>query len=169
MFGTVLASAVVRAECINCVEHSNLNFSEISSLCFSSIAILISVITLIEQKRRQRTELEYEFFKNHFMDYLNNDIPNGRKLIVFEDEKLVGIDNLLDVLTRMRKDADYFKYSNNKFYKKFKKVNQKLEDFLSEGLNKQGYDNDRQSEFNRKCDRKIRKLYITITKQYFGL
>ena len=168
MFGTILTDVGMHIECVNCAKDSNLDFNDIASLSLSIFAMIISVITLIEQKKRQRTELEYDFFQKHFMDYLNKRIPEGRKLICFEEEKLVGIDCLLEVLTQMRKDADYFKYANNKFYRKFKKANQDLEDFLSIGLNKPRYDIDRQSEFCKECDEKITELYKTITKQYFG-
>lgn len=137
------------------------------SIIISAVALFVSVIAIVIEKRDSRTQLRLNFFNDHFHDELSNKIPDARQKVVFKNERVSGCEELQDVLTEMRKGALYFKYANPRFYYRFVKANQEAEDFFIEGLNR-NYGEERQKEFLAKGDKKLKKLYQTINKKYFG-
>ena len=121
------------------------------SIILSIVAILVSVMAILMEVRGRRTEIETDFFTEYFKDALYKKIPEARKQLSFEGETLYNIQPLMDELAEMRRNADFFRYAEPKFYKKFKSQNQDLEDYLAEGMNKK-YDQQRQTEFYEVCD-----------------
>ena len=140
---------------------------EYVTIAISVIALIISIISFLKTRRAHRTDLENTYFTLNFKEGLNIGIPRARKKLYFEDERLKGTEDLFKMLSSMRKRSDYFKYADPKFHERFKKKSQELEDYIADGMNKV-FDNDRQPEFFRECDKYIRSLYKVITKRNYG-
>lgn len=150
-------------EC-NCFAQSSENSL---SLWISIIAIVISVVAIMIEKSSSRSQLRIDFFSDHFRDALSNKIPDARKKIKFQNERMVGCEELQNTLAEMRRGSDYFKYASPRFYKKFVEANQDVEDYFIDGLNR-NYGESRQKEFLEEGDRKLRRLYKIINRKYFG-
>ena len=138
-------------------------------LIISVLAIIISVLTIAFDRRGKRAELENEYFSQIFKDSLFQTLPRNRNGLSFKKQKLTNVEPLLSTLSQMRKNADYFKYSNPKFHKRFTKINQEFEDYLAVHMNRDSFDAKAKKAFFRECDKRLKKLYRTITKQYFGV
>ena len=123
-------------EC-NCVQRSNESpvtlLISIIALIISIVALIISIVAIIIEKQGSRTQLRIDFFNDHFKDVLSNIIPEARQKVQFQNERIVGCEELQGALSKMRKGALYFKYANPKFYKEFVKRNQETEDYFIEG------------------------------------
>lgn len=150
-------------EC-NCVAQTTENSL---SLWISIIAIVISIVAIVIEKSNSRSQLRIDFFAEHFRDALSNKIPDARKKIKFQDERMIGCEELQDSLAEMRRDSDYFKYASPRFYKKFVDANQDVEDYFIDGLNR-NYGESRQKIFLEEGDKKLRRLYKIINRKYFG-
>lgn len=140
---------------------------EIIALVVSVLAALISVYAIWIQKKESRTSLQVPFFEEHFKKALQSSIPDARNKIKIVDGELQDIDELQTVLSNMRINADFFRYASPEFYKEFRAQNQRVEDYLANGLN-QRYDHIGAREFEDKCDKELGALYQIICKQYFG-
>ena len=138
------------------------------SFYLSIAAIVISIVAILIDRHGYRSQLRVDFFSEHFKDALNNKIPNARKKLRFdENERLVDYNDLQEALAEIRKNAGYFRYANPVFYWWFKRKDQAAEDYIGKGIEK-NHDADRQKKFLTKMDRKLHRLYRTITKEYFG-
>lgn len=62
-----------------------------------------------------------------------------------------------------------FKFANPWFYRLFRHRNYKAEDYIGQALNSaRRFDQQRQKRFEKVLDRKLHRLYRTITRKYFG-
>ena len=140
---------------------------EIIALVVSIFAALISAYAVIKKKKNSRNSLQVPFYEEHFKKALQSLIPEARNKIKIVDGELYNIDELQNVLSSMRINADFFRYASPEFYKAFRTQNQRVEDYLANGLN-QRYDHIGARECEEKCDKEIGALYQIICKQYFG-
>ena len=142
------------------------NTMDISSV-LAIIAIVISMISIIIQRKGYRSQLRNDYFRDHFKKALDSELPSLRKNLCFEDEQLKGYQEFQQKLSSIRNGAVFFRYANPLFYRWFKRRNQKVEDYIAKPLNKR-YDETRQRQFFRILDWKMYRLYHSITKKYFG-
>ena len=87
-----------------------------------------------------------KYYNVIFDEFLIYKIPEARRYIRFEDERLTDFSKLVDELDAMLRSALYFKYTNRDFYKELKcKINE-LESYLAECGNNHNYEQDEQAE-----------------------
>ena len=139
------------------------------SIIISLIAVITAIIGVLIERHGSRSQLQSNFFADHFKDALSRRIPEARKKIQFVNEELKDYEELQNVLSELRIDADYFKFANPWFYRLFRYRNFKVEDYIGQALNSaQHFDQQRQKHFEKVLDRKLHHLYKTITRKYFG-
>lgn len=107
------------------------------TLASAVIAVISMLVTVVifrlnynQAKRISEITLKSNYYNKIFDAYLIEKIPAARKYIRFQNDRLVDTNELVNVLTDMRRDALYFKYSNKSFYNKLKEITQKIEDYI---------------------------------------
>ena len=99
------------------------------TLASAVIAVISMLVTVVifrlnynQAKRISEITLKSNYYNKIFDAYLIEKIPAARKYIRFQNDRLVDTNELVNVLTDMRRDALYFKYSNKSFYNKLLKL-----------------------------------------------
>lgn len=135
------------------------------------LAIIISVCTAVGEfiwnKAINVTNLESEFYKEIYFEYLMKKIPDARQEIRYNDSKVQDVVALTDVLNNMRQDSLFFKYKDKYFYGELKRMLQDLEDYLVQNNDKQ-MDADDFATVNNTINTKIEVIYDFIMKKYKG-
>lgn len=95
------------------------------------------------------------------------DIPKARARILYNDAngKLLGIDNLIEVLNNIRRDSLFYKFTDKKLYNKITEINQQIEDRLVKIKHLSPEESDKVLEF---LNDNIEELYKVIMKSYRG-
>lgn len=140
-------------------------------LILSILAILISICTAVGEfiwnKSINTTNLEAEFYKEIYFEYLMKKIPKARQEMRYNDDGIKDIETLLDTLNTMRQDSLFFKYKDKNFYNGLKEKLQDLEDFLVLNSNKK-IDFDDYIVVNNEINKRIEDIYEFIMKKYKG-
>ena len=140
-------------------------------MILSILAIIISVATAIGEfiwnRAINATNLESEFYKEIYFQYLMKKIPKARQEIRFNENKIQDVESLIDTLNNVRQDSLFFKYKDKQFYIKLKDELQSLEDYLVSISNKK-MDSDEFSIANTEINKKIELIYEIIMKKYKG-
>lgn len=141
-------------------------------LVLSILAIVISVITAIAEymwnKSINTTNLEAEFYKDIYFEYLMKKIPQARQEIRYNNKKIEDIDKFVNVLNDMRRDSLFFRYKDKMFYDVLKKQLQDLEDYVTRESCDE-LDADEFVTFSNKMSEQIEQIYGSIMKKYRGL
>lgn len=141
---------------------------EISDI-LAIVAIIVSVGTLFWQsyksEKHHTANLEAEYYKVIYWDYLLKKIPQARNLVVHSKNGLTGESMIIEVLNNLRKDSLFFKYKDPKFYEDIKTKTQMLEDLYTDPGE---LDNDNFINFYCKAEKLLSEIYRIINKQYLG-
>lgn len=144
-----------------------LSVEMILSILALAISIITAIIEYVWNKAINITNLESEFYKNIYFDYLMKKIPEARQEIRYNNGKVCDVVKLTDVLNDMRQDSLFFKYKDKGFYNSLKQKLQNLEDYLVKSNDKE-MDADDFVEFNSEINCKIEEIYDFIMKKYKG-
>ena len=135
----------------------------------SILAIIISLASLFWQsfknEKHHRTNLEAEYYREIYWDYLLKKIPEARQKIKFSQDKVTGTKDMTEVLNLIRQDSLFFKYKNKKYYDKLIKKIQGLEDMY---INPTVTDSDGFARFHLDTEKIISDIYEMITAEYLG-
>lgn len=116
------------------IQSTGTNLSLTLELLLSILAIIISVFSVFFEyywsQRINRTNLEADFFKDIYGDYLMKKIPAARTVFHYSNHILSDTDDLIEVLNDIRRSSLFYKYKDKKFYKKLCTLLQGLEDKL---------------------------------------
>lgn len=139
-------------------------------LFLSILAIVISVSCAIFEyfwnQKINKTNLEADFFKEIYGDYLMTKIPKARQYIHYNDGNVSDTDDLIEVINNMRHSSLFYKYKDNEYYKLLCKQLQHLEDIL---VSKTGsLSDDDYVEFVQEVNADIESIYKIIMKKYIG-
>jgi len=142
---------------------------ELAAVIISIISLVVSsalgLWTLYQSKKTSKITLESEFLKEIYIDYLIRKIPNGRGRITYNSERknLNSITELQTVLTNLRKDSLYFKFTDATYHKKLLLQISKLENLLmTEHLADQDSFNDIYEQINKS----IEEIYTSMISKY---
>lgn len=144
----------------------------------STIAIVVSVISIIvsaiaahvankQNLRLNRINMKARYYEKIFDEYLIRKIPQARKYLRFDKNRLVDSQQLSDVLSTLLNDSLYFKYDDKEFYQKLRHMIQEIEDYVLECGNRT-YEQEDQAEVYIEIQRKLEKLYRYINDNYTG-
>ena len=130
----------------------------------ATIAIIISIISLvtsvyIENKKLKR-ESDAKFFQDIYYSYMKKIIPKAESSIDFdrENNKITGINGMVDLLLDLREQSMPYKYIDKTFYDKFINFLVNTEDFYIAELNTVR-DKQKFEIFQNKSLKKMEALY----------
>ena len=139
-------------------------------LVLSVLAIMISVCSVIFEyfwnQKINRTNLEADFFKDIYGEYLMKKIPEARNVIHYNNQVVSDTDDLINVLNDIRQSSLFFKYKDKEYYKTLCDNLQGLEDKLVKKTGKMNDDD--YAEFIQEINTDIEGIYDIIMKKYVG-
>lgn len=150
---------------------ANSNTTITLELILSILAIIISIISVVFEyfwnQKINRTNLEADFFKGIYGDFLMNKIPKARTVIHYNNQIISDTDDLIEVLNEIRRSSLFYNYQDQKFYKRLCKHLQSLENEL---VSKTGeiLSNNEYLEFIQEINSDIEIIYNIIMNKYIG-
>ena len=152
------------------VPNSSFSYPFSIELILSILAIIISVAVAVGEyrwnKKINQTNLDAEFYKEIYFEYLMKRIPCARQAIRYNNEKVEDTGELQDCLNDLRRESLFFRYKDRDFYDKLKSLLQEFEDYLV--TNSKGMDADEFSSFNNRMNKYIEEVYKIIMTKYKG-
>ena len=137
----------------------------------ATIAIIISIISLvtsvyIENKKLKR-ESDAKFFQDIYYSYMKKIIPKAESSIDFdrENNKITGINGMVDLLLDLREHSMPYKYIDKTFYDKFINFLVNTEDFYIAELNTVR-DKQKFEIFQNKSLKKMEALYRILNNKF---
>lgn len=127
--------------------------------------VIISIYEIINALKVNDINLEAELSKEVFKEYLTQKIPDAMSNISFDNNKLSHIEELQDVLNSFRRNLRFYQYCDKKFYNKFKKSAQEIEDYIVSNEGKQ-YEPTDFASVNQVIISKVNDLYKVCKKKY---
>ena len=137
----------------------------------ATIAIFISIISLvtsvyIENKKLKR-ESDAKFFQDIYYSYMKKIIPEAESSIDFdrENNKITGINGMVDLLLDLREQSMPKKYIYKTFYEKYINLLVNNEEFYIEELNTVR-DKQKFEIFQNKSLKKMEALYRILNNKF---
>lgn len=157
--------------CVVCAKvASNSNYFT-PEVIVSIIALIISIIAIaLELYGAQRINiinLKSSFYTKIYDDYLINKIPVARRKILYNNNCVSNVDDLVKQLNDMRRSSLFFKYSDKNFYDGLVKKLQKLENELVEKCDKE-LEPDDFCGFNESLNNQLDDIYKFVLTKYTG-
>lgn len=122
--------------------------------------VVITIVNYRVAAKEERINYQKRYFEKVFDTYLLKEIPNSRKLLVFNQEhKLTGINDFCGTLVSLRQDAVYFKYSRKDFYDELDRQLDDIEDFVMNAGNHQYDSEEAGGKFYAPLNERIEKFY----------
>jgi len=142
------------------------NEMEVIALIFSFVAIVISIVSIREAKKLNDINLQSEYLKSIYFDYLTNKFPQARKKLRFDNKSILkDIEFLQEELIDFRKELFFYKYIDGQFYESIKMKIQTLEDFIVENEDC-FFAEDKKYVFYSKVDELMGEIYKCLEKKY---
>lgn len=149
-----------------------------NEIILSTIAIIVSIISIIvsaitafvayrQNVKLNRINMKARYYEKIFDEYLIKKIPQARKYLRFDKNRLVDSQQLSEALSALLNDSLYFKYDDREFYKKLKQLIQEIEDYVLECGNSV-YEPEEQAQVYIEIQNKLEKLYRYINDNYTG-
>ena len=144
------------------------NLSDNISIILSIIAILISIYAVKYEKKINNNNLQADYYKEIFGEYLKTKIPEaGKKLSYDVNGKLnKSYKDVTRVLFQMYAHCGYFKYVDNDFYTELKNEIQKFDDLSVNKASEFIRDIEKQSKSLIELHQQIESIVQLINKQY---
>ena len=141
---------------------------DVVALIVSVVSVFASfILTKIELAHNDKTNslnLENEYFRKVFTDFMVNNVPSARSaLYVTESGILSGKQALINELHNIMKQSLYYKYADYEFYDKMCDKIQELEDFLVDGYNEID-----SNSITDMIDSYIESIYLCLHNRYQG-
>lgn len=140
-------------------------------MVLSLIAIIISLVAIAFEffgnQRINRVNLRSIYYEKIYNDFLVTKIPEARNKLIYNNNNVSNTDELIDVLNDMRRKSLFFKYQDEKFYKRICSMLQNLEDKLVTNGEKT-LDSDEYCKFTNEVKESIEKIYKAIFDRYTG-
>lgn len=142
-------------------------FISILAFLASLVAIIISVISLHQNKKLNTTNLQARYFEKIFTLYVVERIPNDIEKVRFVNGKLhKDYKDINNTMMDMIEDSKYFAYAKHGFYIKLKQSTIALEDKLIECASDTILDMDQQLQFIYEIHEDIQAIIKLINKNY---
>ncbi len=140
----------------------------IIALVISGISIVISCITLYQEKKMNSQNLQAIYFKELFQEYLIYKIPQTALKLNFDNEGKLkkSYREINDTMMKMIRGARYFVFSDFDFYSELKIKAQNLEDELADLSNQQVRDKEEQDKAIIHINKLITEIVDFINKKY---
>ena len=162
--------AVVTPIPISIVENvgNSVDFVAIIALVISILSIVLTVLQYMQSQKLNDINMEAEYFREVFDEYILKKIPTATKKIEFINDSLSSsYKELSGVLIELKGNIGFFKYRNRNFYDDLIDNIYAIDDYLV------GYASKKMSisEQKRYCvnlEKRISDLYTSIFNFYLG-
>lgn len=142
---------------------------EIAAFVISILSLFVAfLMPIYEQYRSKKVNdinLNSEYLKDIYIKYLTDKIPNARKLIRFNDDKLSDVAELANAFQELLHQVYFFKYIDEEFYAELKIYIQDLEDSLSNDSGMKFSDEEKE-KFNESLEEKVTNIYSILNNKY---
>lgn len=136
----------------------------------SLVALLVSLYAIYhssrENKKIHSSNMESDFYREIFFQFLSEKIPDNWYKIRYTDGKFSNLDYLILELNNLRKNILFFKFKDPSFYNTLFAKLQSTEDHLVEmgnpNASSQSYSN------QEKLDNLLAEIYQFILNKYMG-
>lgn len=144
------------------------NFSLVISIISLLISTGLAIYKIYDTKKMDKAKMETEYFDSLYKDYLLIKLPKARAKMLFgQDYKLIGSQELTQLLNDIRQDSLYFMYSDSIFYNDLKCQLQNLEDYIVSHEDK-SLIAEEQTEFLSNIQKKLTNIYELMLKKHNG-
>ncbi len=140
------------------------------ALLISIISLLVSFYALFQNKKINCINLQADYYKTVFEDYLLKEIPIAVRMLKFNEFGKLYDDykEITKVFIKMLEDCTYFAYANNDFYEKLSEKIIELDDKLVNTANVIINKKDKQSTFIYEIHQDIQSIIKLINKSYMS-
>lgn len=139
----------------------------ILALVVAFASFIVSLLSVLQNRKINTTNLEAKYFEETFRDYIVNRMPECVAKLQFIDGKLSGsYKELNNLMMEMIRDARYYAYAKRDFYLKLQEMTQNLEDRLMIQANECIINTDLQVEFIYSIHVDIMNIIKFINKNY---
>lgn len=142
---------------------------DLAALILSIISLvattILSIYEIVNALKVNDINLEAELSKDAFKEYLTETIPIAMSNISFVNNRLSHIEELQNALNSFRKKLRFYQYCDKKFYNKFKRSSQDIENYIVLNEGKE-YEPIEFAVVNKEITKKIKKLYKVCQNKY---
>lgn len=105
---------------------------DIVAIIISVLSLVITILSLIMQKRQNITNLQAIYFEEIFKEYFMSKIPDKLRLLSFDDNGKLSktYRDIINVFLDMVIDSAYFAYAKKDFYDELQQKTKDLEEKL---------------------------------------
>lgn len=141
---------------------------DICALIGAVVAIIVSVIGLVMQKRMNSANLQAKYFEEIFKQYFIEKIPECAKKLSFNQNGKLNPSyrKLNDMFMEMVRKSAYFAYAKNDFYEELRNQTKLLDEKLVIMAGKIETDEKKQKEFIYSVHQDIMKIVKLVNKNY---
>ena len=140
------------------------------ALILSVISIGISFVTLWQDRKMNSINLQADYYKKVFEEYLMVRIPEAVRMLSFDEEgKLCeSYKKTNEILIEMLDKCAYFAYANNSFYEELRKIVTDIDEKLVVCATEKIIDRDAQYKFIYELHVDIQNMVKKINKAYMS-
>lgn len=137
-------------------------------MILSIIAILVSIISFIctfyQANKHNTINLKSRFYEKIFDEYLTEKIPEAVLKLNYNNitHRLTDANDIRDILSDLKRDSLFFKYSDIKFYNELVKLINRLENEISDKVNNPEPDNQERCKNILKMVNIVEEIYKYI-------
>lgn len=135
------------------------------NILLSVIAIIISFYSILDKNKKAKNDRKYNIFSENYIDVLLWEIPKYYSRIYISNDKVEGIDEFIESLSKLKKNLIVIQIINKKTYDDWIYKIESLETFIVNQGNlsiKSQYD---RNIFYNQLRQKVKIIYSTILKE----
>lgn len=139
-----------------------------AALIVSVLSLVISVIGVLIQKKLNRVNLEAKYFELIFNPYILEKIPEKVATLKFDSRHKLdkSYKELNDTLMEMVRNARYFSFVNQKFYKELSEKTMEVDELLVSISGKTIFQVKEQNQKLIEIEDAVSKVIVCINKNY---
>lgn len=131
----------------------------------SVIALVVSVVAIMQDRSGQKKSREFEIFKETYQTHLVQKLPAARAGVqVTQKGEITGVDQLTEELQAIRKDSLYFAYADKDFYEDLRQRLWRMEDYLV--LIDEPLVEEKRIDYEHEMESMLISIYECITKRF---
>lgn len=134
----------------------------------SLVAIVLSILAMKQTTNINKTNLQAEYFKKIFFEYIVDFIPEKAMKLRYTNGKLdENYRDLIEVVMEMFQNSKFFSYAKQDFYMDLKKECEVFEDVVLEIAGRRTYVIEEQKNNLVNINTELQKIVELINKNYY--
>ena len=144
---------------------------DLLALIISIVSIVISIGVAIYEKNKEKKvndiNLNSEYLKDIYIQYLTKKIPKTRKIMRFESDILCDTNDFCNTLKAFLTDINFYLYIDKSFYDRMKYYLQYLEDLVMES-DGQVFEGEERDNLINEIDKCLEQIYTLMNEKYIN-